>query len=388
LIGSGGPWPDATQVLLLRAALGEGAAAQDSWDRWRSGGNAIERLDTASYRLLPQLYRNLEQLGSGDETVTKLRGVYRHAWYRNHLLFHAAAPLLRTLDAEGVPAMVLKGGALATLYPGGVGARPMDDLDLLVHDDDVTRTVALLAEAGFEDASQSGFQIARRTHHSAPFRRPDSIEIDLHWRPFDQAGAANGVWQRALPSELASAPVLVPSPADQLLQACVHGVAIWPAPMRWVADAVLVIRAAGPRLDWTGLVEAARAHEVTLALHDALSFLRAELSVDVPEETLEALAGAPTSISERLVHRVAARRVVLRHGAGYLELWDRYRRLVRSRGERPGPAGFLAYLADVWALPGRRALAPRFARKAVQIARYGSSEARGDPMARGREVDR
>jgi hypothetical protein len=385
---TGGPWPDQDQLELLRAAVGEGDAARTAWERWRAAGNVIERLDSASYRLLPQLYRNLEQLGVNDETVTKLRGVYRHAWYCNHVLFHAVAPLLRTLAERGVATMALKGGALATLYPGGLGARPMDDVDLFVREADVAQALEVLGEAGFEDVSPLGFEVTRRTLHSAPFRRDDSIEIDLHWRAFDQAGVAEAFWTRAEQGELGGAPVLVASPADQLLQACVHGVAILPAPMRWIADAVGVIRATGARLDWEVLVATAREHEVTLTLWEALDFLRAELAVEVPPEALDALAASPSSIAERLVHRVEARHVVLPRGAGYVELWDRYRRLARGRGERRSAAGFLTFVAEVWNLPHRRALAPRLARKALQIARHGVSHPSGqrvqaDPVTPG-----
>jgi putative nucleotidyltransferase-like protein len=385
--GPVGPWPDAAQLLLMRASVGEGDVARNAWAQWHAGGNSIERLDETSYALLPQLYRNLARLGVNDPTLGKLRGVYRHTWYRNNLLFHAAAPVLHALGERAIPVMVLKGGALATLYPSGLGARPMADLDLLVHDGDVGRAVRVLEQAGLEDVSLSGLDATRRTRHAAPFCRSGSIEIDLHWRPYYQAGDADGVWARAVQSKLAGAPVLVPSPTDLLLHACVHGVAISLAPKPWIPDAVLVIRGARDRIDWAALLETACAYEVTLVLRHALTFLRDELSVDVPEETLTALARVPTSATERLVYLVAARRIALPHGAGYVGLWDQYSRLARSRGERPHLGGFLHYFAEVYGLPRRRALAPFLARKAVRIIHFRLSWAAGRGMPASRASD-
>ena len=288
-MGARGPFPDARQTLLLRAALDTGDRAREAWERFLAGGGRVEDLDDGSYRLLPQVYRNLESCGVGGDEMIKLRGVYRHAWYRNHVLLHGAGSLVRALQHAGVDVMALKGAAVTALYPGGLGTRPMNDVDLLVAPDDVERAVDVLRAQGFAMDGEFPFAVARRIRHSVPFRRQDGLEIDLHWHLLAQGGDDGAVWRRARSWTLAGTEVLVPAPEDQLLHTCVHGVGFFPAPVRWVADAVLIIRAAGG-VEWDILVAHARERDVTVAMAHALRYLRDEIGAAVPPAVIGKLA--------------------------------------------------------------------------------------------------
>jgi hypothetical protein len=368
--GAGRPFPDARQTLLLRAALGAGEDARAAWERFTAAGGRIEELDAASVRLLPQLYRNLEAVGvPGGEAMIKLRGVYRHAWYRNQVLLHAAGSSVRALQGAGIRVMALKGAAVTALYPGGLGTRPMNDVDLLVEPADVDRAVGVLAELGYAPAGVQPLVVARRIRHAMPFRRADGVEIDLHWHLLVHAGDDRAVWARARPGALAGAPILVPAPADQLLHTCVHGLGAVPAPVRWVADAALIIRAAGD-LDWDVVVEQAQTRDLTVVTAAALDFLAGEIGVPVPARVIETLAGSPASPSARLAQQLACGRIAAPHlAACAADYWDSYRRRERGARRRPSALGFASYVADTYGLPGRRALGAEIVRKAVGVAR-------------------
>jgi len=76
-----------------------------------------------------------------------LTGAYRRSWYRNQFLFDAAAKLIDQLAAAGVPVLVIKGAALCTLHYRDIGARPMDDVDMLV----APEHARLAMDHGFHD---------------------------------------------------------------------------------------------------------------------------------------------------------------------------------------------------------------------------------------------
>src|SRR5262245_20078562 len=95
-----GCWPTENQRLLLLAAIGTSADAEEAWLRWRSAVD-IATLDAGSFRLLPLLYKNLSRRATDDPWMAKLKGVYRQSWYRNTLLFHRTAGILAALHDAG-----------------------------------------------------------------------------------------------------------------------------------------------------------------------------------------------------------------------------------------------------------------------------------------------
>ena len=86
-------WPTEQQKLLLRAALLKGKDSIEAWERWKSSVD-IEHLDIGSHRLLPHLYRNLQDQGVKDPQMSKFKDVYRQTWRHNELLFHHVSSLL------------------------------------------------------------------------------------------------------------------------------------------------------------------------------------------------------------------------------------------------------------------------------------------------------
>ena len=101
-----GCWPLPDQALLLRAALADGTAALDAWTSWERGV-ALDRIDAGSLRLLPLAYHNLTRLGVDPASLGRIRGVYRQAWYRNHLIIGRLADLLVVFRQAGLDTLVL-----------------------------------------------------------------------------------------------------------------------------------------------------------------------------------------------------------------------------------------------------------------------------------------
>ena len=102
--------PDELDLLLLKAALSDGDEARVAWREASRRIGSITQLKEETYRLLPLLYRNLSEQGVDGPGLEQLKGVYRHSWYANHMLFHEAGVVLGSLEQAGVDTMVLKGG--------------------------------------------------------------------------------------------------------------------------------------------------------------------------------------------------------------------------------------------------------------------------------------
>ena len=350
-------FPTELERLLLRAALLEGPEAVEAWERSKHVAEDVKRLDKATYRLLPQLYRNLERLGVEDPLMGTLKGVYRHSWYCNQRLFHEAGDSLRALADGGVETMVIKGAALSTLYFRDPGSRPMEDLDLVVRRDHVHDALRLLKEAGWRDEHTSPIELRLRVEHGTELEDARGRQVDFHWSPLWENVPEGGFWDRSVPFEFGGVEARALCPTDELFCAIVHGLGWFPAPVGWISDSVTIARFAGEGegIDWEGMAERAVAWSLTARLDAGLSLLAKDFDVPVPDAVLERLREAPRPRPER-----AAERALLRGQQRGLPLvlhWDRYRRM-RELGAPDARGSLAGYMRDAilwgsWLTPAR-----------------------------------
>jgi Uncharacterised nucleotidyltransferase len=257
--------PTVEQHHLLRACL---LNDRESFAKWQSLVD-LDAIDRGSMRLLPLLYRH-------HPAVPRLKGVYRQVWFRNQLILDHGARAMRALEGAGIPAVALKGAALATTVYDEPAQRPMEDYDGLVPHDRFARAVEVMLASGWsfhpplaDPESHFVFQ------HAIGFRRDGGGELDLHW-------TADG-----LPPDAALRPL---APVDLLLQTCAHATLLNPhvPPIRWAADAFLLI--ARDAIVWEDVVALARERRLSLTMHRCLEYLRDGLGVAIPDLVLDALA--------------------------------------------------------------------------------------------------
>lgn len=363
-----GRWPTPAQLLLLRVALAEDATtAGAAWRAWRAGGGDVDALDVGSTRLLPLVSRTLREHGVQDPDLGRLRGLHRRSWYVNQRLVHQAASALVALGAAGIPTLLLKGAALVATHETELAVRPMNDIDVLVPPAHARTAVDVLVAAGW---STQGARLDHlmRVRHAVGLRATDGGALDLHWSALQLPGDDAPFWARAVRVQLKGASTRAPGPADQLVIACVHGVGPNPASVRWIADAGLLMRAAGDELDWGSLVDTARARRVTAQLGDAVAVLLDEVGLAVPPRVVAELRAHRSGLPERAAHRACEGAIDRRRH--YVVLWDRWRRL-RKAPSPPGgrPSSFVGYLADVKEVSGGGELAAALVRSAVRLVR-------------------
>ena len=349
-------WPTARQTLLLRAALLAREQAVSAWREWCDTG-VLDDVDSGSFRLLPLLYRNLARHNIDEPQLPRLRGVYRQAWYRNQLAMEQAHEAVRMLADHDIPVMILKGAALLDGVYGEMGARPMEDVDLMVPWRFARRALRLLGHAGWASSMHrdGDFQRPMRIVHGVPLHRPNGLAIDLHWRLLDEspAGHDSAFWDAAEPFEFGGARAVRLCPSDQILHLAVHGIRWDPIPpIRWSADLYLVLQHRGPEVDWERLVAQAVGRGLTLELLAALTYVRQQLGAHVPDHVLRELRAARPSRLAYLDFRAqGARTTVASQVARYV---TRYARLSSGQPMLRRFADAPFYLQELWGLERAR----------------------------------
>ena len=370
--------PDRTQELLLRAALLPGAAARDCWREWRSLVD-IDRLDGGSQRLLPLVYRNLRDIVSTDPDGETLRDSYLRTWHANQMAFEAIAPVLEAFDRTGVRSMLLKGAALAVRHYGDYGLRPMEDCDVMVPAHQAGTAAGVLKGLGWMASpprEPSQFTSATQWFaHSWHFRRGADQQLDLHWHLSPECcnvAADADFWGGAVPCTVKGHEVWLLAPCDQLVHVCVHGAECFVAPsLRWVADAMVILNAEAPALDWDRLIWLAGKHRLVRSLELTLGYLHDRFEAPVPERVLHAIRSLPTTRIEDLEFRIRNRAPAAAGTLpGLLRWWGRvWWRHVEAVGLAAAIGGLPAMFQETWGLRSAWSLPGQAARRVWRTIR-------------------
>ncbi len=354
-------WPTPGQAKLLQAALCPDAEMVDAYRAWRQAVDIDAQFDWGTFRLLPLVYDRLRALGAEDALMMRLKGVYRMAWVETQALFNDAAPVVAALEAAGIDTMMLKGAPLALGYYRTPAARPMRDVDIVVPRDAGERAIAVVKALGWTPAPDVALDEMAYIH-SITFRSPAGREIDLHWHCLYEAMSGDAdawFWEGARPFNFCGVATRQPAPEPLLAHVVLHGLRANPEPpIRWIADAMAILRTTGEAFDWDGFVAYARAHELSYRLSLGLDYLVRHHAAAVPASALSALAASGRSLAERIENALFLDAGV-RRGSWFGERWANvadYGRFFRSRPAIHALWGGLDYMRVGWKLQRRRQL--------------------------------
>lgn len=374
-VPAGGLWPSPEQKLLLRAALLDGEPALAAFRAWRAGLDLAGAFERETLRLLPLAYDNLARLGCRDPLMGRLKGVYRRAWCENQRLLAKLRPVLAALHGAGIEVALLKGAALVPDYYRSPGLRPMVDLDLAVRRAALDRARAILTRSGWRcDAPPGADDLDYR--HALWFEDDEHSELDLHYhflRDCLDADADAAFWGATEEIAWEGLPVRRLQPTALLFHTIVHGVRWNPeTPVRWMADAITVVRARPAEIDWDRLVALAAARGTLHRVALGLGYLADELALPVPPRVLARLRGHRPTLLERIESSVvlADPSRLQRHvvGAQWAILAD-YCRAAHSQGAAHFVAGYPHYLRYRWGLRGRAEIPAAIARGVLKRLR-------------------
>lgn len=358
-----GLFPTLEQHRVLSAALGDGDRALAAFGEWRSSLRIEEHFDYQVFRLLPLLYDNLRRLGVQDALMGRLKGTYRLTWAKSHRLFDEARPLVQALRDAGIRVMGLKGLPLALAYYGNVALRPMGDIDLAVRRADIHHALQVLGEIGFKPLHAINND-ALHYAHALPLRADDGRELDLHWDlVFDCGpGAEAAFWSTSETFALAGHDIEMPNPTMMLLHTLIHGMR-WnlEPPVRWVPDAMQVLRQRPADIDWRAFVAFAREYRLTHRVGIALRYLHSRFDAQIPVAVIVAMEFHPRDWLQRLEAHTILRNQdeIYNTMLGPLALaLARFGRRAPPGGHLTWLFGFLEYLRYSWGMKRIRGLVP------------------------------
>ena len=284
-------WPNKSQLLVLRAALLPPEQAEPYWQMLIDSYD-LEKLDHGCNQLLPMVFINLKDRMSKDINEKICRSSYKFVWANNHLLMHDAKSLLNLLKMHDVDVCLLKGAAFIGHYYADYGMRILGDIDLLVLPNEMSALVKILESNHYQFKSNDAGIDSRnliKIDHAISLVNHRGTDFDVHQylSPFlVDAKFSERLWKNKKLIDLFGNEefTYVLSPTYQFLHTILHGLQYAPeSSIRWVVDAVNLLKNSDVDIDWNELIDVCHKHHLNLPVSQALHFLSVEIGVVIPD---------------------------------------------------------------------------------------------------------
>ncbi len=263
--------------------------------------------------LAPLLHRHFEQcdITSPPMTMAKLSITRQAHVKRNQAIAGQLAEILAACTPQNIAVMVLKGALLAPKVYAEASLRPMNDIDLLFHADDLPKVDSLLINLGYQGKHKEASQGPGVTKHLATYRRigengatPNPYLSAAAGRTVEPHGSLEeswfglkvditpGVWDRAVPISLHGQSACRLSANDTILHLSVHAafhVIMGASVFVQLYDIGRVLEVWSDELDWSEIIcltRQARAQPFTYA---ALYWAKTLYQAPVPDTPLQTL---------------------------------------------------------------------------------------------------
>lgn len=291
--------PDAGAAALLAAAVGTREFAREGWQRWCSlvaaaPAEALAGDERVARTLLPLLYDSARRNGLPLDaaTSTYLRSALVRESLRGRIYREIADELVSRMRSWSIALLVIKGAATGPLYYADPALRHAHDVELLIERKDLPAAARSLDGSDFRRVGRgwvhrSGLPLRIRTRLFDPsLSRDDAV----FWADSVPCGSTG--WMTLHPSHALALAIVEASRSP------VRGTG------RWIADAAAIIGSAS--VDWDRLADAVRTAGADLSAAVQLRWLRDELALAIPEETIDGLAGPRRAAVEIALRGVAA----------------------------------------------------------------------------------
>ncbi|MBN1349455.1 nucleotidyltransferase family protein [candidate division KSB1 bacterium] len=257
------------------------------------------------HSVAPLLYQRLKSVSSEVaipvNIVNRLHKIYLNSAARNMRLFNELSEVLRILQDDGIPVIVLKGAHLAEIVYNNLALRPMEDVDLMVKKADLPRVAEKFLKMGYNSTRPININELSSTIRKPTFTNFHNNYFDIHWTieidsfKIDVAS----LWEKTQSATIAGVKTLVLAPEDLLLYLALH--ASFNHAFYWrlisLCDIALTIWHYKDEIDWNQLHLRAKQWGVDKCLYLTLYLADKLLEASIPTKVLDALKSPDFDVS-------------------------------------------------------------------------------------------
>jgi hypothetical protein len=252
------------------------------------------------------LYEGLEAMAreGGSVTVpeavlTRLRDIVQGKRMRNLAFTTELQEIMERFQTRSVRAVPFKGPVLSAATYDDATVREYNDLDLLVHPEDITVAADILEERGYEwcggtprldDAALLGGPVTKAIVHEYEMQGPE-FDVELRWRVGDAERpfslSVDELWSRRDSVAVGGQPIPALAQPDRLLVLAFHGTKHRWSLLKWLCDFVAALEST--EADWSHVLARARDTGVERNLLLGAALARAVFGYALPALILDRL---------------------------------------------------------------------------------------------------
>lgn len=246
------------------------------------------------YPLIYQYVSTCEYAALPREVISRLRQKCLENTAKTLQMVGDIVKVLRTLEENGIQAVVLKGFPLATQLYGNVGARPSRDVDIFVWPKDVDKARNIIETHGYNREYPSFKTIPKwpqkwmqRNHHFVYWHGKKNVCIELHWkmgRPGMEIPLDN-IESSLMQVNIAGQQIYTLKTEELFLFLILHGASHGWFRLKWLCDIGTMLQQVD--FSWERLYTLTKHLDVEPILNQAIIFSRDVLGVTVPEYIAE-----------------------------------------------------------------------------------------------------
>ena len=289
------------------------------------------------HSVAPLLYRHLKRLDGSSripiEVKRKLLQLFHGVGFRNRQYSKALQDLLDAFAEASIPIIVVKGISLVELIYGGLSLRPLIDLNLLIPEKERDRARDLLLRKDYVIWNRNPSQGRLFSQCHLVKRKGFKVDLLLQWHPVNwprvHAMDLRRFWDEARPARLSDRHTLIPSPVDLILYLCLMldkpgflNIAALDVEdpkefvfTEWTGNRLIrftdireTIRHYRAAIDWSELIERAKASGIEGSVHASLYWVTTLFDQTIEPWVLDALhPPTPRRLRKRLYEALSER---------------------------------------------------------------------------------
>lgn len=262
---------------------------------------------------------------------------------QNIVLLDALRQVVEAFQRAGVSPLILKGAALAETVYADISLRPMADIDLLIHEEEIETARICMLSLGYLPSKNEDCVFCKT------IRFP--VRLDIHYGIWYMPEAAlQRLWEQSQPVAIAGTDART-MPADEtLIYTAAHAVvqhgALAPTALEDINRICRFYRSA---LDWDKIVKKVKAYNLNVPLWHILAEAIRSKDAPIPGHALDSLR--PSSLDQRVESAIYKSILSAPPAANIGHILKLL--------SRPGVRGKIMFLADCM-FPSRAFIARRY----------------------------
>jgi hypothetical protein len=252
----------------------------------------------------------IEFPGDIDESLKALNEKLR---LRNFAFFSGLRDVLKLIEHQKIPSIVLKGSALSIDVYADKTIRPVSDVDILIREIDLRDVLSILYAEGFDVARPSfrGLHSSKYENEILLVRmKPIYLPLELHWSLFDSPFYQNvldhqWIWDSRAPLDFFGQVTSRLSDSAQLLHLCGHLELHHSGyELLFLNDIARFIHTKADHLDWEEILQRTKENKLILPVKKVLREIFYRWKVPMPESFLNQLESCEPGKTEERVYRM------------------------------------------------------------------------------------